>query len=171
MGSASDLKTIDLRRISRNPRKCLTTVELQLDWDTKIPWLRFGEASLDYSDRTNIWTLGARIGFGATDFEHDSAHLLSLPLIGLKLEMVIGHMSFMSAYIHGDAEHFLVPPDSNYNPMKLPGASVCKEKRCGKPHPVVPQGYYVPPANPELHRRVMGKRVEIRMGPFWPKGK
>lgn len=171
MGSTSDLKTIDLRRISRNPRKCLTTVGLRIDWTTQLIWLRFGEAEIQYNDQTNVWTLGAYMGFGATDFEHDSAHILKLPLVGLKLEMVIGHMSILTAFIHGDGEQFHVPPNSKYNPMKLPEACICKEKRCGKPHPIVPEGFYVPPYNRELHRRVMGKRVEIRMGLFWPKGK
>jgi len=164
----------DLRSITRRSDTCHTVVTIHLDWETKIKWLEFGEANIR-SQRDNNdgrWSLNAYMGGGVTDFEHDSAYALQLPLIGLRLGSlaILYHQTRLDAWIDPDAadkfsQDFRVPR-SGYNPMGHKDAHVCKQcKDESKGHVIVPEGFYVPPFDLELYQAVRGKRVEILIGP------
>ena len=164
----------DLRSITRDSERCLTTVILHADWETRVTWLEFGQASLHRqkeSRHDGRWRLEAYLTEGVTDFEHDSAYALKLPLIGLQLNdlAVHYHSTHLVAWVDPeDSDNFRVP-DPGYNPAKHKDAYVCKDKRClderKKGHIIIPEGFYVPPVNQELYKLVRGKRVEIRIGP------
>ena len=164
----------DLRSITRDSKRCETRVILQLDWRTKSEWLVFGQAQLRAqreSQPDGRFRLEARMTEGVTDFEHDSAYALKLPLIGVQFSsmLVHYHQTHLIGWVDPDAEDmdFMVP-NPGYNPMKHKDAHVCKDKSCLKENPkghiIVPQGFYVPPPNPALYKLVRGKRVEIIIG-------
>lgn len=173
--SAFEAET-DLRAITRDADKCRTTVALYLDGYTRTPWLRFGQAQLSsQSERhTGRSRLEARMTAGVTDFEHDSAYALRLPLIGVQFDglLVRYHTTFLIGWIDPDAEEDFRVPGPSYDPAKLQDAHRCRDVRCLKDNPdghiIVPEGYYVPPHNPKLYKLVAGKRVEIAIGPAWP---
>lgn len=170
----SPIEEIDVREVSRRAGRCETTVRL-VGIGERTSWLRFGEASLRAPDaRDRRWMLSAYLPSGVCDFDHSSAYLLRLPLIGVNLEFVDHHDTLVSGWIAADEEDeddFRVPP-AGYDPAGLPGAKRCEgvydEARrlfCkwndGVPHVIVPDGYYLPPNQPGLFAKLRGKRVEI----------
>ncbi len=178
------IKETDLRSITREPNRCFGLVILHLGWDDegrdeKISWLRFGEAQIRTDQKpTGTSRLEAHLGDYACDPEHDTGYALRLPLIGLQLDGLAVHYSrtYFTAWVDpacGTGEGFHVPRPG-YNPMKHPKATECngkydgKKNWCkwgeGKPHIIIPEGFYVPPFDPELYRAVAGKRLEIIVG-------
>jgi len=172
-GKPFDLQTTDLRSITRRSDTCVTTVCLRRSYkDRDFKWLVLGEAHLTSRDGGNKgWNLKAYLTSGVTDFEHDSAHALDLPLIGVQLDSVYYHSTHITGYIDPemDSSSFRVPLPG-YNPMKHEDAIECNDDRCEKdPHIIVPEGLYTPPFNRGLFDAVRGKRVEIHIGPVTPK--
>jgi hypothetical protein len=171
----------DLREISRESDICSTVVRLSLDWNRDdarppvIDWLKFGQANLRRqidSSHDGRYRLEAYLKEGVTDFEHDSAYALRLPLVGVQLSTlpVLYHNTILVGWVDSaqdeDYEDFHVPRPG-YNPMKHPEAHICKSEYCKRDeeHIIVPEGFYVPPFDQELFDFVKGKRVEIIMGP------
>lgn len=153
----------DLTGITRDNKRVRTTVYLhENNYGDKIPWLIFGQAEVRNEER--ICWLDARMTEGVSDFEHDSAHALRLPLIGLKFEQVWYHTTYITAWVDPNNPDGFHVPRPGYNPMKHPDAEVCEADYCGEPHPIVPQGYYVPPFDKELYEAVKGKKIEIIIG-------
>jgi hypothetical protein len=178
--AACPVKETDLLSISRGTDKCRSYVTMEWDWETQITWLKFGEATLRTNDRRDgKWTLEARMGHGACDPEHDTAFALRLPLIGVEFEWADHHMfrfhGFVEPGLDPNDRHntFHVPPPG-YDPTKHPKAETCngkydgKKNWCkwgdGKKHIIVPEGFYVPPFDPELYKLVAGKRIQIMLG-------
>lgn len=159
------LKTTDLSAITRRADRCLTTVTVDWDWQTQIRWLVFGEAKLRGHERNRTHELMAYLNGGMTDFEHDSAYALCLPLIGLQWTSMDYHTSHFVAWVNPNVESdrdFRVPRPG-YSPADLPESKMCR--RCKPHHIIVPEGYYQPPYDGELYKLVRGKRVEITIGP------
>ena len=168
-----DLLT-DLRDITRNTKKCQSVVTIHLDWETKVKWLVFGQAQLRAQRESRpdgCYRLEARMTEGVTDFEHDSAYALRCPLIGVMFDglLINNHTTHLIAWVDPDNEEEFRVPSPGYNPTKHAEAHRCKDKQCLKDDPkghiIVPEGFYVPPRNAELYRRVRGKKVEITIGP------
>lgn len=170
----------DLRPISRDVKRCVAVVVLKVDWDSQndTKWLILGSASIVRrgGDRhEGQWSLQARMD--STDFEHDSAYVLQLPLIGLQLDglAVYNHHAHFVAWVDPNNPGDFHVPSPGYDPRKEEGAHRCKHPQCLKDdkgkkieaHIVVPEGFYVPPFNLELYKMVRGKKVEIRMGPVF----
>jgi hypothetical protein len=177
------VKETDLRAVSRDADRLLCAVRIDLGWDKSIggelrlTWLQAGEAQLrTQRDRNDgRWRLEAHLGGNACDEEHDTAWAFRLPIIGLQLGALAVHYS----QTHFDAwvdpsldpeDHDFCVPRPGYNPAALPEARTCNGKRnCkwgdGKPHVIIPGGFYVPPFDAELYEAVRGKRVEIVIGP------
>ena len=169
----------DLRPISRDAERCVATVILRVDWDSRnnMEWLVLGAASIvKRSEKCEgQWSLQARMD--ATDFEHDSAYVLQLPLIGLTLDglAVYNHIAHFVAWVDPNNPGDFHVPRPGYDPTKEDGATICKRKECVKTekgvtshgHVIVPEGFYVPPFDLELFKMVRGKKVEIRMGPVF----
>jgi len=166
----------DLRTITRRSDKCQTVIYL-CDYlgHAKWKWLIFGEMQLRSHDRNaQRHYVSAYLGQGATDVEHDSALALQFPVLGLKFEHLWYHTTVFSAIVDplhdGQDEEmdemtrgeFRVP-GPGYDPMKLSGASICDYGQC-QPHPIVPEGYYLPPHDPKLHLAVAGRYIEIHVG-------
>jgi hypothetical protein len=173
---------IDLLDISRGTDKCRSYVELEMDRETRVSWLVFGEATLrTASDRKDgKWDLEARMGHNIADCDHSTCIALRLPLIGVEFEWADHHQFHFHGYvdptIDPEDRHcgFHVPPPG-YDPRKEPDAYECsgrydekKKEYCkwnhGKKHFIVPEGFYVPPFNPSLYKLVSGKRVRILLG-------
>lgn len=179
--AACPVKATDLLHISRGTDKCRSYVTLDWDWQTRITWLTFGEATLHTNDRRDgKWVLEARMGQGACDFEHDTAYALRMPLIGVEFEWADHHMFWFHGFVQPgldlkDRHNGFHVPTPGYDPTKHPKAHMCsgiydeeKELYCKwndkKPHVIVPEGFYVPPYDVELYKHVAGKRVEISLG-------
>jgi hypothetical protein len=164
----------DLREITSDAKRCISIVTLEMGFDSRLLWLMLGEASLRSARDTpdGRWFLEAFLPEGVTDFEHDGALALRLPLIGLMFKGVRRHTLRATAWIdpnedlesNGKWAEFHVPRPG-YNPMKHKEAFLCKTGRCAeKPHTMVPPGFYVPPFDEELYLAVRGKKVEITLG-------
>jgi len=168
---AGRLHLTDLRSITRDSDICLTTVGVRLgpSWDRGADreWLKFGRCRIRKMERDSglpEWELAAHLGQGATDFEHDSAFALRLPLVGLKYKFTENHQSLFVAMIDiGRDDDFHVPlPD--YDPFAHPETGPCPRCRGVEAHLMVPEGLYVPPHIPELFKLVAGKIVQIYIG-------
>ncbi len=153
----------DLTAITRSSDKVQTIVRLCDEFGQReSEWLVLGECGIRLareSLRPARWWLQAYLNQGATDWEHDSAFALRLPLVALEMQMVLGSNVFLGAIIDGrDPEEFRVPPPG-YDPIS--DGDTCESEHCGKRHPIVPEGRFLPPENPELLRAVVGRQVEI----------
>ena len=163
---------IDLRAVTRQSDRYMTTVRLHRDHFRSKEWIVMGQARLVARYRSQgptIWTFDAYLTEGVTDFEHDSAYAIRIPLVGVEFRSVYyGQTEVIAAIDPMDFEGFHVPPPG-YNPMKHPDAHECKSEHCEEPHVIVPEGNYVPPNNVELFKMVRGRFVEITFG-VPPKG-
>lgn len=167
---ALKVQLMDLRAVTRPG--CVTHVQLDSGDYTNGPlkeWIVCGRVSLQSPDRSGISRFSARALEGVTDFEHDSAYIFQLPLVGARLEMVESGWTYIVAHIAGDPDDLRIPSDGTYDPEKLDGAEICESEHYGckgKPHIVVPQDYYAgPPTKPTVWANLVGRRVEIRIGP------
>jgi hypothetical protein len=99
--AACPVKETDLLSISRGTDKCRSYVSLEWDWETRVTWLKFGEATLRKKGEKHDgrWDLEARMGLGATDFEHDTAYALRLPLVGVEFEWADHHQFRFRAFV------------------------------------------------------------------------
>jgi hypothetical protein len=163
----------DLRAVCRRSDTCITTVHLCLESDRRdFEWLVLGEAQLESGRRGRGRMLKAYLTTGVTDFEHDSAYALQLPLIGVELDAVYYHSTHLVGYVDPELGSFTPSfhvPRPGYNPMDHEDAFECDEGHCKKdPHIIVPEDHYVPPFDKELFEAVRGKRVEIHIGPVVP---
>lgn len=153
----------DLTEITRDNKRARTVIYIHNDnYGDRSPWLVLGQAEVKIDGR--ICWLSAYLTEGVSDFEHDSAYAVRLPLIGVKLEHIWYHTTYLTAWVDPNNENDFHVPRSGYNPMKHPDAETCEMDYCGKPHPIVPQGYYVPPFDEELYNAVRGKKLEIVIG-------
>lgn len=160
----------DLRAITRNPRAHTQIYIARRDAegrrDRKL-WLEFGELS-------RIWRreddgrvlLGTYLGFGATDFEHNSAYVLRLPVIGMQFADLRYHMTIFNAWVDPDGQDEFRVPSPGYNPLTHPKAMRCDPCPYNDPpHTIVPEGLYGgAPFNPELFRAVAGCPIQIHIG-------
>lgn len=165
---ALHIDPVDFRAITRNADKIVTRVLLGNHFSGgRKPWLTLGECKLFKPvERDSMrWQLDAYLTEGVTDFEHDSAHALILPLLAVTFGSSLGgHLWFDAIIDPTDPEDFRVP-EAGYNPMEHEDAVQCQHPRCEKePHIVVPEGFYVPPSNPKLFRKVMARPVVITIG-------
>ncbi len=174
---AAILPKADFRSITRRSDICLTQVIVRLDFETKVEWLTLGESRVRSRRDTKDgnWRLDAYLPIGVTDFEHDSAYALQLPLIGLQFDHVYYHRTYLTGWVDpdcNDGREFRVP-GPGYDPMSHPEAVECRAATCKSnkpfPHMIVPQNFYVPPFNLDLYKIVKGKQVEIRIGPIFEK--
>ena len=162
---------MDFRKLARNADKIATTVVLWTDYE-RSAWIRLGEIMLRQRDSHNhrgVWQLGAYLQ-NATDFEHDAAWLLKIELIGVEFTSVEYGQTHFQAYIKGDDENDFRIGNADYNPLAHPKAKRCKgtaKEHCRReePHVIVPEGFFVPPENPELFNIVRGRRIEVTTGP------
>ena len=168
----------DLTHLTCGPRDNRRTwVRLEWDFEERDEWLKFGVATLrPQSDRrnTNQWCLEAPMANGITDFEHSTAIAVRLPIVGLYLNFMshgtAHYTAFVdsSAYVYDahrpDRSNFHVPRPG-YDPRKHKGSHQCEMKECRvSKHLIIPEGFYVPPVDPELYEAVKGKKVEIIFG-------
>ena len=156
---------MDFRPLSRNSDKISTTVMLYTDYEPSA-WIRLGEIQLRERDNNHrgAWMLSAYL-LDATDFEHDSAHLLKMELVGVAFTAVEYGQTRFEGFIRADDEDAFRVGGPGYNPLMLKGTTQCKQCRRGKKtHPIVPEGHYVPPINAELFNIVRGRRIEVVTG-------
>lgn len=156
---------MDFRPLSRNSDKVLTTVTLHTDYE-RSAWIRLGEIQLRERDSNHrgVWVLSAYL-LNATDPEHDSAHLLKMELVGVTFTAVEYGQTRFEGFIRADDEDAFRVGGPDYNPLLLKGTTRCKQCRRGnKTHPIVPEGFYVPPPNTGLFNIVRGRRIEVVTG-------
>jgi hypothetical protein len=165
----------DLRSITREANKCHTSVVIHLDWETKVKWLEFGQAEIRFqkesSQSDGRHRLEARMTSGVTDFEHDSAFAVRLPITGLTFQGVLYHRTRFTAWIDPNEDPKFSPdfrvPRPGYNPAKHKDAHKCTQCKGKESHIIVPEGFYVPPFDAELYEAVRGKMIEISIGPVF----
>lgn len=169
------VKYTDLRSITRSSDTCRTSVLIHLDWETKVPWLEFGQAEIRFqkesSQSDGRHRLEARMTAGITDFEHDSAFAVRLPITGLTFQGVNYHRTRFTAWVDPNEDPAFSPdfrvPRAGYDPTKHKDAHKCKQCKGKEGHIIVPEGFYVPPFDAELYEAVRGKMIEISIGPVF----
>ena len=161
-----ELPTLDLRPFTRDSNKIYTRIFLKgFGYNCKqFLWIKAGSIEMrktpEQGDKEQYVLQSHRLE-GYTDFEHDSAKALTIPMIGLKMVTGWGGSLRFTGWIDFNptrAEELRV-----FNPSALDEeASVCKDRRCGKPHPIVK---YIPNPDPVLFNKIRGMEVEIFFGP------
>lgn len=169
MANSKGIERLDLRPITRSSDRCFTRViliddlafERQDEW---VEWIIMGESTLR-TDVREPW-LEAHLNRGATDFEHDSAYALHLPLIGITLgELAIrNNITHIKAWINPNRPRDFRVPEPKYDPTKHQDACECPDCKGEDRHIIVPEGFYLPPTNQELFKKVSGHKVEIHIG-------
>jgi len=164
------IELTDLRHFSPDMDKCLTEVRVyagtQPHRNDGFCWLQLGRCDLLRRDATPItrWSLQSRL-YTATDFEHDAADIVRLPLVAVEFDIMFGHRVHLTAiiprHIDWDCGEFAVPLPG-YDPLAAETTSTCE--RCSLPHPLVGSDHYIPPFNEELFNLVAGHPVVISIG-------
>jgi len=174
VAATSLIMETDLRSITRDSDRYETRVLIQGDeyhelhgvseeHDPRTLWLKFGRSELRMAEREGrSAVLQARVTYGVTDREHDSAWAICLPLIDVKMEGVMNGRTWITACIAPRGRNDFRVPWPGYDPTKHPDAYTCKE--CEKRHKVVPEGYQ-PCVDAHLYQHVQGRRVSISIGP------
>jgi len=165
MTAKPPIEPIDLRSLSRDSDKIRTVVRVYFGYDSH-PWMELGAVQLRAPENTHLnpqWVLSAYLK-NATDFEHDSAHVLRMELIGVTCTGVRYGRTHFDAWIKSDAPEDFNVPSPGYNPLKHADTDWCEECEGDGRHAIVPEGFYVPPTNLELYEKVRGRRVEIITG-------
>jgi hypothetical protein len=167
--NTSVIMETDLRHINRESDLVECTVYIS-DGDWNHPrgdlkkWLVLGQVQL----RTDLhpMELKAYLPEGVTDFEHDSAWAMILPLIGVKFDTVRYHTTILEAYVAPRSLEDFHVPWPGYNPMEMEDATNCDLDRCEEdPHLMVGEDSYTPYNDSTLYRAVEGRFVRIRIGP------
>lgn len=169
--------TLDLRHLSRYPDRGFTHVRFE-DYELREAfvkeddeghkylgnWLELGVADLRASGDGSF--LGARLGKGITDREHDSAYLVHIDLIGITFKGCWNNVSHFEAHLTTEPKEIKIwTPD--FKPTEAEGAEECDGKdycKRGEPHLIIER--FTPPMY-EFAHIVAGKRVSISMGPKW----
>lgn len=166
---------LDLRSVTREGAEAFLYVDTA-DYSDNGPmrqWIHCGRIKLQGPDRRGYrpWILSARAREGVTDLEHDSAYIFQIPVVGVELEFIENGWTYLSGWIGGEPDDLRVPTKPDYDPAKLPGAEICedceyRDESEGKSHPIVPEGYWAgPPASRKIWEQLVGRKLEIRLGP------
>ena len=128
-------------------------------------WLDLGAVRLQMPSTSQARgsILDAYLG-EATDGEHDSAFILSLPLIGVTFTEIHGGIASFQAWVNPNCYGFKTDfhvPGPDYDPFD--GSETCSHCPESEAHQMVHN--YMPPHNKELYEIVRGQPVEIYIGP------
>lgn len=161
---------LDLRSVTREGAEALVSLDTgdYSDGGPMREWIRCGRVNLQGPDRRGFrpWILSARAREGVTDMEHDSAFIFQIPVVGLELEFVSNGWTYLTGWIAGEPDDLRIPTKPDYDPAKLPGAETCEDESCEEEHTIVPEGYWAgPPANRKYWEHLIGRKLEIRLGP------
>lgn len=167
------LELTDLRSITRDSDTLRTEVTVHFSYEERVKWLVMGACDLrkseNHHDRVQRWWLDAKM-LNATDFEHDTASAVRLPLVAVSIGLVYHNRVHFHALVEPRTDkrwhHDFNVPRPGYNPMEHEDACVCDEEHCQgeNSHIIVPEGLYVPPFDEELYNLVAGFPVDIYMG-------
>lgn len=152
--------------LSRGNLRFLTTLELP-DYreygSVASPWITTGQVDIaprDGNRRGVRWGIHSYL-MNHTDFEHDSAKVFSIELIGMSFSGFFHDSIFAEGWINPSEPDGFRVPGPDYNP--LAGAVKCKDCKGQDAHMIVDEGFYVPKFNPALFDKVRGARVEVRI--------
>lgn len=166
------IEPLDLRTVTRDSDRFVCEIRLDTgdysNGGSLKTWITCGRISVQFPDRRGgrPATLSARAAYGVTDFEHDSAYIFKIPIAGWEVSFIDNGMVYAECIIVGEAEDLRVPTKPGYDPTKLDGAYVCKDKHCDKPHDIVPEGYWAgAPGSDTVWKNLVGRRLEIFFGP------
>ena len=162
------IPTLDLRKYCRSSDVVETNVFLKWDWRSQheFLWLKLGEVRLNQresSHNRHLWRFDAYLE-EATDFEHDSAYILRMELIGVTFESLYYGRTNITAFINPNLDL-----NENFDTFNVPSEGYDPYAEGKQPHKVVVEGNYLPPNNPDLYEKIKGKRIEIRTGKVWKK--
>lgn len=167
---------LNLLSYTRNTDKVRTRIHIdnrmEFDDDPQPLWIECGDIQINKREREPVWTIAARMSYGVTDFEHDSAYAFMFEAIGFEFESsYFGNLRFTGWIHHAEAEQFKIP-NPGYDPTKDPktgrcGAKVCKaeaKSRKQEPHLIVER--FVPPPNKKMFELLKGKRFFLTFGSY-----
>lgn len=173
------IEKLDLTGYTRNVEKVRTMIFIdnrEEYGDNPQPlWIECGDIQMSKRDREPIWTIGARMSYGITDFEHDAAYAFVFEAIGVEFESAyFGDFRFSGWIAFHDYSQFRIP-EAAYDPNKDPEGSRCTEKSCKaeakkkgeKPHLILGERFS-PKANLELFKKLRGRRFIIQFGSYEP---
>lgn len=156
------LPEVDLRSISRPGMRTSISVVVGLRaW----PWITLGALhyiSLEHQDGRHF--LEARMRDGVTDFEHDSVHILVLPICGVQFKGLYGGCAHIDCVLDAYRPNDYRVPRAGYDPTKE-DKDVVTCTKCEEPHLIVGEGFYQPPEDIEGYAKLRGRRLQIHIGP------
>jgi hypothetical protein len=159
---------LDLKSVTRDSDLVVTDIKIYTGDYSKgsgfQDWISCGSVDLRAPTGPSPWMLNARAKEGITDFEHDSAYIFRIPVVGVELSFISNGYTYLKGYIGGDVDDLRVPMETGYDPLKLKGTKTCKS--CKKPHPIVEEGFW---AGPKCTHKdwlaLVSRRIEICFGP------
>lgn len=162
------IKKLDFSKVTRDSKFCGTHIRIRSGHHGEIE-ITCGRSSLDFggsSSGPKFGRLTARAAYGVTDFEHDSAYIFQI--VGVELGFIDNHsMHYSGILLARRAEDLHLSLDTNYDPTKIDGATMCEGKKdhCshGSKHPIVPEGYWAGPKmkSEALYTQLMGSAIEV----------
>lgn len=169
------VEALDMLKFTRNADKVRTYISIYDPYAERreTPWIICGDIQISSRDNVNVWDIGARMGHGVTDFEHDSAYAFRFEAVGLQFDgQYFGRMQFTAWINPNDPETFYIPKTAA-NPLEAKDTAHCTEKECKAeakkrkevPHVIVDR--FVPPSNHALYEKLRGKQIRIAFGAAW----
>lgn len=153
-----------LAHLTRETDGMRTRISLRSPRYDQATWLLLRAVSVHHNSGTNVSTLRSRLGPGAiTDFEHSSAIIVSLDLVGVEFEFHDNGRQHFVGWIRGDTPEGFRVPAVGYDPFV--GQTACPTCKGKERHMMVSEGRYIPPVNLPLWEQVRGWRVIGSTGP------
>lgn len=168
-----DTKKIDMREVTRDSKYFRTQIRIEPQRHYPRVEIVCGRINLRFSGRDGQYgELSARAQYGVTDFEHDSAYVFRIPIVGVKFNFMDNGWTSLTGLLLGKEPEELRLM-AGYNPLLLEGTVLCNDERCTRDpeekkrwpqgHPIIPEGYYAGPImkNTKLYQQLVGSTVEI----------
>ncbi len=159
-----NMERIDLRSIS-DCREIETAIDVfRVGTRGWSPWITLGYTRFSLIDNVvqGYGLLDGYMANDATDSEEDPARVLRLPLATLPTGSYFYGAAEVTAMVVSDPSNFRVPPNG-YNPLAHPETVVCRA--CKPRHPIVPEGFYLPPFDEAIYNAARGRIVRISFSP------
>lgn len=161
----------DLCSITRQADRVRTTVSIQDDVRGRDhEWIRCGLVDIQRSSPRLGYgnaTISALLTEGVTDYSYDSAYAFKLDLIGFEFDCCFHNNVEFTGWIKPEgmlkASRRFHVPNPGYDPAAHKDAYRCEKHNVI----IVPEGMFLPPANPELYSLVQGKMVRVSVRPIY----
>jgi hypothetical protein len=154
----SKIEKLDFRPITYSGLRACIKAEME-PYGPKETWIETGNLKISSSGEGSLLrrTVESQLD-SVCDPEHDPCKAFSFSVIGLQFVFSMSATMLFEGVI--DPTRAFCVPGPDYDPAKTHGEP-CSHCKGDEAHLLVPDGFYMPPKNPELFRQMAGKTIEI----------